>query len=726
MENFLQIDFKGLISNLPIGVYQVDENGNFQYCNEGAAEILGYESSEELRKRNIKDLYIDSDHRNELLALMRKERGELNCDIQWKRKDDTEILVSDFARFIYENEKEIGVQGAFIDSSYKKLFNRLNSGFFRIKKDLRTVLEVNEAVARIFGYDSPKEMEKIDVKILYKDPKDYDTLIKELKKNGEVTNYRLQMKRKDEKTITISVNCKLIKDHKGRTLGREGTFTDITEQDKFRQLSEQPLGVYQVELEDGKPIIVYCNKVFAKMFEYSNDELMGMNIEELYANREDVDKFNRKLKQNDKKGKPVYAFPLEVLKKDGERFWIEIFCYAIKDEEDNIVGRKGIVMDTTDKVLLEKFLKTRSDVERFVHGFITSLIGIDSISQVILEEMEEKVERKYSQPEMEYVKELSRNILDTYEKIEEESKKLIDNVKQITTECENIGILKYERNLLKKLRENLRNELKLNIAERIIEIRELQRRIRNTFQRMQTEIRSNKEMPSARNLSDNIRFSEVDLDELDYLYLLSRVKHLRNNLAISCYDVEGLRQYFLRSENIKEKLVFQKTNVLNIVNDIIDMYQTDALLKGIVIRKPKKTIPEIEVAPTLFERAISNIIQNAVKYSFERRSYITVEVENLRKEIKIKVVDYGVGILPNEIKSGRIFEFGTRGKFSYDRNRTGSGIGLAEANRIIKGHKGRIKIKSVPAVNDGTLITMETPHVTEVSVFLPHKVSGGI
>lgn len=723
MEISPDIDFEELISNLPIGVYQVDNKGNFQYCNEGAAQILGYESPAELMKNNIQDLYIDQKLRDKLLGEMRK-KGKLKCDIRWRTRDGLEILVSDFARFIYEDEEETGVQGIFVDASYKALFNRLNAGIFRIKSDLKELREVNEAVARIFGYESPEDMKGMSVVDLYEDREDFDTFIEELKKQEEVTNYPLQMKRKDGEIITISVNCRLLKNNKGDTIGREGTFTDITEQEKFRQLLKQPLGVYQVELRNEKPIIVYCNKTFAKMFGYSVEELFDFNIHDLYASKEDIYELEKELEKCDKKGKPLYAYPLNVRRKDKTTFHIEIYCLLVKDKNDNIIGRRGIVIDTTGKVEMNKILKTREDVQRFVHSFITSLIGVDSISQILTRVTETKVKEKFSQAEMELVREHSRDVLATYDRIGIESENLMDGIKDIVSKCNELGILKLEKASLEELKENLSSELQKGIAERIIEIRELQRRIQDTLLEMQGEIRGNRDLPPARGLSDAIRYLSIDMDELDYLYLLSLVRLLQNKIRISYHEIEGLRQYLLRMNNKQGPLDLKRIDIMKIIDDVAVMYGADALARGITIHRPKRPPLEIEAAPQLLERAMSNIVQNAVKYSFEREGYIAIRVKDLKEEVEIEVEDFGVGILLQEIKSRRIFEYGERGKFSYDRNRTGSGIGLSEANRIIIAHGGRIEIKSIPQVRKKP-ITKDTPHLTIVTVFLPRRAHGG-
>lgn len=173
----------------------------------------------------------------------------------------------------------------------------------------------NEDAARIFGYESLEKMKEVSFIDLCKDARDYQALTEELGKNGEVKNHPLQMKRKDGGIITISVSCRLLRNNEGDIAGG-GTFTDITEQEKFRQLLEQLLGIYQVKQREGKQIITYCNKTFAKMFGYSAEELVGSDIHDLFANKDDVYRFEKELTENDMIGKPVCAYPLEVVTKD--------------------------------------------------------------------------------------------------------------------------------------------------------------------------------------------------------------------------------------------------------------------------------------------------------------------------------------------------------------------------------------------------------------------------
>lgn len=91
----------------------------------------------------------------------------------------------------------------------------------------------------------------------------------------------------------------------------------------------------------------------------------------------------------------------------------------------------------------------------------------------------------------------------------------------------------------------------------------------------------------------------------------------------------------------------------------------------------------------LFNIALSNIIQNAIKYSPEN-SAITIEITQEKKAL-IKVLDCGEGI-PPEART-RIFERFYRVDKGRSRKEGGTGLGLSIAFHIIKLHKGKIFVE---------------------------------
>jgi two-component system, OmpR family, sensor histidine kinase ArlS len=102
--------------------------------------------------------------------------------------------------------------------------------------------------------------------------------------------------------------------------------------------------------------------------------------------------------------------------------------------------------------------------------------------------------------------------------------------------------------------------------------------------------------------------------------------------------------------------------------------------------------------------AIKNIALNACKYSDNHEAIISLSTG--QHSIEIEVEDKGIGIPPEEIEY--IFQpFYRANKATEGR---GFGLGLSMADRIIKLHKGSIKVQSV--VNRGTTFTITIPSAT--------------
>jgi len=99
--------------------------------------------------------------------------------------------------------------------------------------------------------------------------------------------------------------------------------------------------------------------------------------------------------------------------------------------------------------------------------------------------------------------------------------------------------------------------------------------------------------------------------------------------------------------------------------------------------------------------AVKNIVSNACKYSLNKLAKVKLSVK--QNEIIVSVEDNGKGIPENELKN--IFQPFYRTEDS--RATVGFGVGLPLVNRIIKLHKGQIKI--ISSVGKGTTFFVHLP-----------------
>jgi signal transduction histidine kinase len=86
----------------------------------------------------------------------------------------------------------------------------------------------------------------------------------------------------------------------------------------------------------------------------------------------------------------------------------------------------------------------------------------------------------------------------------------------------------------------------------------------------------------------------------------------------------------------------------------------------------------------LVERAVSNLIANAIRHSGSKD--IAVSIESVGHESRIAVEDHGIGVPPEHAE--RIFERFHRVDPARAAETGGSGLGLAIARRIARLHGG--------------------------------------
>jgi two-component system, OmpR family, sensor histidine kinase SenX3 len=107
--------------------------------------------------------------------------------------------------------------------------------------------------------------------------------------------------------------------------------------------------------------------------------------------------------------------------------------------------------------------------------------------------------------------------------------------------------------------------------------------------------------------------------------------------------------------------------------------------------------------------AISNVIDNAIKYSGEKVD-VSVEVLSPNEErIELRITDHGVGIPPHEVK--RVFRRFYRVPNPLTHVK-GTGLGLFIVRSIVRKHGGNAWVSSA-GVGQGTTVTITLPRATK-------------
>lgn len=124
-----------------------------------------------------------------------------------------------------------------------------------------------------------------------------------------------------------------------------------------------------------------------------------------------------------------------------------------------------------------------------------------------------------------------------------------------------------------------------------------------------------------------------------------------------------------------------------LIESIIKRLAPIAGVRKVVIEFESFREVEAEVDETKMSLAISNVIENAIKYNKEE-GWVRVILESDHKFFYLKISDSGVGI-PQELRES-IFERFYRVDKARSRDTGGTGLGLAITRNIIRKHKGII------------------------------------
>ncbi|MCB0807019.1 MAG: PAS domain S-box protein [Bacteroidales bacterium] len=389
-------NIKQLQDNLPIGLFQISEQGEFLYVNNWTVKILGYKTSDDLIQQPVSQWFSSSEAWEKIAEKLAKQGGIKDMEVQLNRKNGDNIwVVISVNKVISVEQPKASYDGYVYDITERKnaLENlRDSEEMFRvISQNLRSVLYLfneegqfiyaNNMVQDVTGYSRDELLSKKFFEIVHPDYRELvkDRGLKRLKGSRIPKSYEFKIitKSGEEKWLEIFATRMQFKGQ-NVILGLANDITDRQETLKaIKDSNEKYKSLYSFFrlMADNVPDMIWAkdrsnNYIFANK-SLCDNLLMAKNIEEpigkddmFFANRE------RKKKPEDPDwhtfGENMITSDEIVLKNHksqhfheygnikGRFLFLDVHKSPLIDEEGNLIGTVGSARDVTATKQMER------------------------------------------------------------------------------------------------------------------------------------------------------------------------------------------------------------------------------------------------------------------------------------------------------------------------------------------------------------------------------------
>ncbi len=152
---------------------------------------------------------------------------------------------------------------------------------------------------------------------------------------------------------------------------------------------------------------------------------------------------------------------------------------------------------------------------------------------------------------------------------------------------------------------------------------------------------------------------------------------------------------FNNAENIFSVMKLKEVDIIKIIEDVIAIFCGELKNKNIKLDFNKNNFEELKIQADkeMISVVIQNLIENAIKYSFEN-SEVSILIEEKKSDngIIISVKNSGIGIKKED--QAKIFNKFFRAPNAVQKENIGSGLGLFTSKGIVEKHGGKIWFES--------------------------------
>ncbi len=401
-----------LESSTEYSVIGKDLDGKILLWNEGARRLYGYEPEEVVGKANSSILHSDEDvasgRPREILdaalhngkwegtIIRRRKNGELFTArvVITPRRDSIGraigyLLISkDITDEIRLTEELKATQ------FYTRSLIESNIDALMATDPLGIITDVNRQMVTLTGC-TREELIGSAFKNYFTEPQRAEEGIRQVLREGKVTNYELTALSRDGLMTVVSYNASTFRDAQGRLQGVFAAARDITEQKKLeQQLRESEAynrGLIEASVDglitvDSAGLISDVNEQMCRMSGYAREELIGTPFADYFVDPERAaagvnETFEKEL---------VTDYVLTLAARDGKRMQVSFNASVFKDPSGNVRGIFASARDITEQShlqgqLAEERAYNRGLIEASLDGLITvdPLLAITDVNDTM-------------------------------------------------------------------------------------------------------------------------------------------------------------------------------------------------------------------------------------------------------------------------------------------------------------------------------------------------------
>ena len=162
---------------------------------------------------------------------------------------------------------------------------------------------------------------------------------------------------------------------------------------------------------------------------------------------------------------------------------------------------------------------------------------------------------------------------------------------------------------------------------------------------------------------------------------------------------------FSKIEAGRKTYSFADGDMAEVIENVLSSYRYQIINSGFEIQSNiQPDLPPVLIDRDAMEQAISNLIDNAIKYSGAVKQ-LSITTKTVGSDLSIEVADHGIGIPRAE--QAKVFEKFYRVGNGLVHDVKGSGLGLSLVKHIIEAHNGTISVES--EVGKGSRFTILLP-----------------